>query len=91
MKNWSPACERQSCWHKEGTGRPEAQKEHKVLTDMIQLFVCRQCLLIQFDLSSSNNFCVPKQSLHMSQVLPADGSQITFTLALKPGKVGAQS
>lgn len=53
MKNRSPACERQSCWHEEGTGRPEAQKEHKVLTDMIQLFACRPCLLIQFDLSSS--------------------------------------
>lgn len=30
MKNRPPACERQICWHKEGTGRPEAQKEHKV-------------------------------------------------------------
>lgn len=30
MKNWPPACERQSCWHRVESGRPEAQKEHKV-------------------------------------------------------------
>lgn len=97
MKNRSPACERQSCWHKEGTGRPEAQKEHKVLNDMIQLFACRPCLLIQFDLSSSKLplkiFLHSQAELHVSQLLPAvawaDGSPNYFYYVLKNRQNGS--
>ena len=89
---------RESCWHKDGTGRPEVQKEQKV-PHWYDPTVCRPYLLIQFDLSSSKLplkifLCSQAASTCHSSFLPWHvlmPLQITFTMSLNLGKVRVKS
>lgn len=60
MKTLPPACERQSCWHKEWTGRPEAQREHEVPHRHDQT-VCMQALA--FNSTQSHFLKDPAQNI----------------------------
>lgn len=91
MKDQPPACERQSCWHKEGTGGPEAQKKQKVphLYDptVYMQAVSFNSIRSQLLKAATQNISVPKPSLHVSQLLPvvacADASPNYFYYVLK--------